>query len=265
MKASLARARDAYFAAMDVLEIHNGLAEIFAVIRDANRYLEEKAPWSLVKSAGGKEQAAAVLFDVAEVLRNAGLLLYPFIPAKAQEIWTRLGIADEMAAADFDATLGWRASWRGLAAEIGELKSLFPRIEKTEKTGTRPILKEAGMKPDEPGAAPAGEAAVVDIAEFKRFDLRVAHVKCASAVPDAKKLLKLYIDIGGEERQIVAGIAEHYKPEDLTGKNIVVIANLKPARIRGIDSNGMLLAATDGGSVIVLVPDKPAAPGSKIS
>ena len=106
---------------------------------------------------------------------------------------------------------------------------------------------------------------LLDITEFKKLDLRVAHVKSATAVPGATKLLKLFIDIGGEERQIVAGIAEHYTPEDLTGKNIIVIANLKPARIRGVDSNGMLLAATDGGKVIVLVPDKPAAPGSKIS
>jgi len=265
MKASLTKARDAYFPAMDTLEIQNGLAEVFAVVRDANRYLEEKAPWALVKSPEGKQQAASVLFDVAEVLRNAAILLFPFMPVKAQEIWTRLGITDEMAAADFDATLGWRASWRGLSSRIGDLKSLFPRIDKTDKTGTHPILKEAGMKPEEPSGTSGGEPALLDITEFKRLDLRVAHVKCASAVPDAKKLLKLFVDIGGEERQIVAGIAEHYKPEDLTGKNIIVIANLKPARIRGIDSNGMLLAATDGDKVIVLVPDRPASPGSKIS
>jgi len=262
LKASLAKARDAYFAAMDALEIHAGLAEVFGVVRDANRYIEEKAPWALVKTAEGKQQAGAVLSDSAEVLRNIALLVFPFMPAKAQEIWAALGIKDQMATADFDASLGWRASWRGLSARIGDLRPLFPRIEKTDQ---HPTAKEAGMKPDESGTTPGGGTPLLDITEFKRLDLRVAHVKCASAVPDAKKLLKLYIDIGGEERQIVAGIAEHYKPEDLTGKNIVVIVNLKPAKIRGIESNGMLLAATDGGKVIVLVPDQPAAPGSKIS
>jgi methionyl-tRNA synthetase len=285
MKASLTRTRDAYYEAMDGLEIHAGLAEVFSVVRDANRYIEEKSPWALVKRPGGKKEAAAVLFDVAEVLRNTAVLLFPFMPGKSQEIWAALGIREEIALADFAATLGWRASWRGLSGKIGDLRSLFPRIE-TEK-GAAPgadsgaagtpsgnqSSREKPMEPENPstpdtGAAPSSsvpESALIDITEFKRLDLRVAHVKSASAVPGAKKLLKLFIDIGGEERQIVAGIAEHYAPEDLTGKSIIVITNLKPATIRGIESRGMLLAASDGSKVIVLTPDRPAGPGSKIS
>ena len=112
--------------------------------------------------------------------------------------------------------------------------------------------------------APRAEE-LLDIEEFRRLDLRVAHVKSAGMVPGAKKLMKLMVDIGGEERQVVAGIAEHYEPEDLTGKNIIVVTNLKPATIRGVESQGMLLAATDGDKVIVLVPDREASPGARIS
>jgi methionyl-tRNA synthetase len=106
---------------------------------------------------------------------------------------------------------------------------------------------------------------LIEFDEFKRLDLRIGRVKSATPVPKTKKLLKLDVDIGDEERQIVAGIAEHYAPEDLTGKSIVVVANLKPAVIRGVESRGMLLAATDGERVIVLTPDGEAAPGAGIS
>jgi methionyl-tRNA synthetase len=161
----------------------------------------------------------------------------------------------------FDEVLVWRDSWQGLSERIGDIAPLFPRIEtdsgQTEQT--QPPGKHARKK------VPAKGADLLGIEDFKRLDLRVAHVKSASMVQGAKKLLKLEVDIGGEERQIVAGIAEHYAPEELTGKNIVVIANLKPAKIRGVESRGMLLAATDGDKVIVLVPDKEASPGSKIS
>jgi methionyl-tRNA synthetase len=178
-----------------------------------------------------------------------------------------------------------------LSSGISDLKPLFPRIE-AEKDETKVDTKDqtkvdtkdqtkdhtkgkaagaaAGARPEGAPMTPDQAATpqpteLLDISEFKRLDLRIAHVKSATTVPGATKLLKLFIDIGGEERQIVAGVAEHYTPEELTGKNIVVITNLKPARIRGVDSNGMLLAASDGGKVIVLVPDRPAAPGSKIS
>ena len=263
MKRSLDEVRETYFKAMDGLEIHNGLSQVFAVVRDANRYVEEKAPWALMKKPEGKQEAAAVLFDVCEVLRNTAVLLFPFMPAKSEEIWSALGIAPGIGSAKFATGLAWRDSWQGLSSKTGELRSLFPRIEAESAKRTEGSSAMIG-RPDEAGT-PSAEGALLDISEFRRLDLRVAHVKSATTVPGATKLLKLFIDIGGEERQIVAGVAEHYTPEELVGKNIIVITNLKPAKIRGIESNGMLLAASDGGRVIVLVPDKPAAPGSKIS
>jgi methionyl-tRNA synthetase len=264
MKASLGKAQAGYFEAMDMLEIHGGLSEVFAMVRDANRYIEDKAPWALMKQPGGKREAAAVLCDVCEVLRTGAVLLFPFMPVKSQEIWAALGIDADIAKTEFSDALGWRDSWQGTSAKIGGLRSLFPRIELDKEPLPGGAPKEAGMKPEETNLQPQG-GELLDIAEFKRLDLRVAHIKSATAIPGAKKLLKLFVDVGGEERQIVAGIAEHYTPEELTGKNIIVVANLKPATIRGVESRGMLLAASDAGKVIVLVPDKPAAPGSKIS
>jgi methionyl-tRNA synthetase len=212
-----------------------------------------------MKKEGGKAEAAAVLFTVAEVLRQTAVLLFPFMPSRAQGIWEALGIEERIADVTYDDVLTWQDSWEGISDRLGDLKPLFPRIE----------LKEESVDTDKPkgkaGEAEAETEDLLDIEEFRRLDLRVAHVKSAGMVPGAKKLMKLMVDLGGEERQIVAGIAGHYEPEDLTGKNIIVVANLKPATIRGVESRGMLLAATDGDKVIVLVPDKEASPGAKIS
>jgi len=259
MKRVCAETMDAYLGFMDGYEIHNGIAEVFKVVRAANRYIEDRAPWALMKKEGGKHEAARVLFTVAEVLRQTAVLLFPFMPSKSQGIWDALGISGEIAATTYDEVLTWRDSWDGLSTRLADLKPLFPRIE----------MKEEAVDTEKPtgkaGEPKAKEQDLVDIEEFKRLDLRVAHVKSAGMVPGAKKLMKLMIDIGGEERQIVAGIAGHYEPEDLTGKNIIVVANLKPATIRGVESRGMLLAATDGDKVIVLVPDRGASPGARIS
>jgi methionyl-tRNA synthetase len=251
-------ARKAYSEVMDRYEIHSGIAEVFKVVRAANRHIEENAPWALMKKAGGKPEAAQVLFTVSEALRSTAVLLFPFMPRKAREIWRILGIDADISTVDLDQALTWQDSWGGISSELGELKPLFPRIEAEAVGG-----EGRGGKPETKLEQEGGE--LLDISEFKKLDLRVAHIKSATLVPGAKKLLKMSVDIGDGERQIVAGIAEHYAPEDLVGKNIVVVANLKPAKIRGVESQGMLLAASDGDNVILLVPDKEAAPGSPIS
>jgi len=249
MRAECEEAQAAYFKAMDAYEIHNGIAEVFRIIRAANRFIEEKAPWALMKQSDGKPRTAAVLFTVCETLRQVAVLLSPFMPGKAQEMWRALGIARNITHGVFDETLRWRDDWSDISTQIGPIRPLFPRIE-----------TEAQRQ-----AAPEPKGNLISIEKFKRMDLRVARVKSASIVPGAKKLLRLEIDLGDEERQIVAGIADHYAPEELTGKKIIVVANLKPARIRGIESRGMLLAATDGDKVILLVPDRDASAGAKIS
>ncbi len=240
-----------YFKAMDAYEIHNGIAEVFKVIRAANRYIEESAPWTLMKTAEGKPKAAGVLFTLCEALRQIALLVFPFMPFKAQQIWDGLGIRRRISDTRFDELAEWHDDWSGISTELGEVKQLFPRIEaeSPKKVSHDEVLSKETLSID----------------EFRRLDLRVARVKSASLIPGAKKLLRLEIDMGGEERQIVAGIAEHYAPESLIGKSIVVVTNLEPAKIRGVESQGMLLAATDGDRVILIVPDKDVSPGSKIS
>ena len=255
LKAECSEAERAYRGAMDGFEIHNGISEVFKTIRAANRYVEERAPWALMKKAEGRDEAGAVLFEVCEVLRHAATLLYPFIPGKSREIYAALGLDERPEGATFDTALRWRESWEGLAEAVSIGKPLFPRIEDRKEEG----------KKEEVEKMPEPREDLINIEEFKKLDIRVARVKSATMVPGAKKLMILFVDIGAEERQIVAGIAEHYAPEDLTGKSIVVIANLEPAKIRGVESRGMLLAATDGDRVILLAPDRDAAPGSKIS
>jgi methionyl-tRNA synthetase len=250
----------AYSEVMDRYEIHGGIAEVFKVVRAANRHIEENAPWALMKKASGKPEAARVLFTVSEALRSTAVLLFPFMPRKAGEIWRILGIDTDISRVDFEQALTWKDSWEGISSELGQLRPLFPRIEAEAEAGGGERL---GEKPQTEPEKEDGE--LLDISEFKKLDLRIAHIKSATLVPGAKKLLKMSVDIGDGERQIVAGIAEHYAPEDLVGKNIVVVANLKPAKIRGVESQGMLLAASDGDNVILLVPDKEAAPGSPIS
>lgn len=270
LREECAGAEALYYSSMDGYEIHNGISEVFKIIRAGNRYIEERAPWSLMKQDGGKEHAGRVLFEVSELLRRAALLLYPFIPAKAQAIWNALGIDARMVDAGFEDGLKWRNSWKGLSEAMRPGEPLFPRIEEKKEgaaeTEERAKTKQkAGKAGDKDDKMPDTDENLISFDEFKKLDLRVAHVKSASMVPGTSKLMKIFIDIGGEERQIVAGIAQHYAPEDLAGKNIVVIANLEPAKIRGVESRGMLLAATDGDSVILLKPDKDAAPGSRVS
>lgn len=253
-----------YAEAMARYEIHNGISEVFKVIRAANRHIEEQAPWSLMKRPEGKPEAAGVLFTLCEVLREAAVLLFPFMPGKAQEIWSTLGIDAKISGTTFEEALGWRDSWEGLSSELGELKPLFPRIE-TEDAEAAPGASGPGKTRQKKAKGEEKEMDVLEFEDFKKMDLRVAHVRSATMVEGADKLLKLEVDIGGEDRQIVAGIAQHYTPEALTGKNIVVVANLRPAKIRGVESRGMLLAADDGeGNVVILSPHKPIGPGAKI-
>jgi methionyl-tRNA synthetase len=240
-----------YRPAMDRYEIHSGIAAVFGVVRAANRFIEDRAPWSLMKKEGGKAEAATVLFTVCEVLRQTAVMLSPFMPAKSQGIWAALGIDAHIDQTTFREALEWRDDWEGMSPGVGDFRALFPRIEPREEEPT--------------GAGESEEDHLIDIDEFRRLDLRIGRVKSASMVPGADKLMKIFVDIGDEERQVVAGIARHYSPEDLTGKSVVLVANLKPARIRGVESRGMILAATDGDRVIALVPDKDAAPGSRIS
>jgi methionyl-tRNA synthetase len=206
-----------------------------------------------------------VLFDVAEAVRIAAILLLPMIPASAAEILRRVGGSADATLAD--------ASWRN-EGERTILKgdALWPRIESTsgakrsnQVSEQQPTPPAAPPPATAPAAAPAAADNRIAIDEFLKIDLRVAKVLAAEKVPNSRKLMKLSIDVGTEQRTLVAGIAEAYEPEQLVGKTVGIVFNLKPAKLMGIESNGMILAASpEGGKPVLVAFDGDIAPGSRI-
>ncbi len=260
-----------YSDAMDHMELNQAIKDVWNLIGRANKYIDETAPWILAKDPAQAERLQAVMYNLAEALRIVAILIAPFVPVTAPKIYEQLGLGKPESFFMADAVWGKLAT--GTKVQKGE--PLFPRIEVTEagetviaatkKTAAKAIKAEApkaeAKKEAKPAAAAAGE---ITIDDFAKIDLRVATVVAAERVPKTDKLIKLQVKIGDEERTIVSGIAQHYEPENLIGKNVIVIANLKPAKLRGIESLGMVLAASDGEGNLVLADAPGIASGSKV-
>ncbi len=260
-----------YSDAMDHMELNQAIKDVWNLIGRANKYIDETAPWILAKDPAQAERLQAVMYNLAEALRIVAILIAPFVPVTAPKIYEQLGLGKPESFFMADAVWGKLAT--GTKVQKGE--PLFPRIEVTEagetviaatkKTAAKAIKAEApkaeAKKEAKPAAAADGE---ITIDDFAKIDLRVATVVAAERVPKTDKLIKLQVKIGDEERTIVSGIAQHYEPENLIGKNVIVIANLKPAKLRGIESRGMVLAASDGEGNLVLADAPGIASGSKV-
>lgn len=260
-----------YSDAMDHMELNQAIKDVWNLIGRANKYIDETAPWILAKDPAQAERLQAVMYNLAEALRIIAILIAPFVPVTAPKIYEQLGLGKPESFFMADAVWGKLAT--GTKVQKGE--PLFPRIEVTEagetviaatkKTAAKAIKAEApkaeAKKEVKSAAAAAGE---ITIDDFAKIDLRVATVVAAERVPKTDKLIKLQVKIGDEERTIVSGIAQHYEPENLIGKNVIVIANLKPAKLRGIESRGMVLAASDGEGNLVLADAPGIASGSKV-
>ena len=260
-----------YSDAMDHMELNQAIKDVWNLIGRANKYIDETAPWILAKDPAQAERLQAVMYNLAEALRIIAILIAPFVPVTAPKIYEQLGLGKPESFFMADAVWGKLAT--GTKVQKGE--PLFPRIEVTEagetviaatkKTAAKAIKAEApkaeAKKEAKPAAAVADE---ITIDDFAKIDLRVATVVAAERVPKTDKLIKLQVKIGDEERTIVSGIAQHYEPENLIGKNVIVIANLKPAKLRGIESRGMVLAASDGEGNLVLADAPGIASGSKV-
>lgn len=260
-----------YSDAMDHMELNQAIKDVWNLIGRANKYIDETAPWILAKDPAQAERLQAVMYNLAEALRIIAILIAPFVPVTAPKIYEQLGLGKPESFFMADAVWGKLAT--GTKVQKGE--PLFPRIEVTEagetviaatkKTAAKAIKAETpkaeAKKEVKPAAAAAGE---ITIDDFAKIDLRVATVVAAERVPKTDKLIKLQVKIGNEERTIVSGIAQHYEPENLIGKNVIVIANLKPAKLRGIESRGMVLAASDGEGNLVLADAPGIASGSKV-
>jgi methionyl-tRNA synthetase len=242
----------AYEEAMEKLELNEALKNVWALIGRSNKYIDETAPWALSKDPAQAGRLDAVLYHLAETLRVVGLLVAPFLPFTSPKIFRQLGLA---VPAQF--LLADARAWGGIAegTRIGKGAPIFPRIEpETEKTA--PL-------PDKPGN-PAAAAAEISIEDFARIDLRVARVLAAEKIAKADKLLQLTLDTGGETRTVISGIALHYKPEELVDKQVIVVANLKPAKLRGIESKGMILAASDEEGHLLVIEAPGMKAGSKV-
>ena len=253
---------------MDHMELNQAIKDVWALIGRANKYIDETAPWILAKDPAQAERLQAVMYNLAEALRIVAILIAPFVPVTAPKIYEQLGLGKPESFLLADAEWGKLAT--GTKVQKGD--PLFPRIEVTEdgdtviaatkKTAAKPAKAEA-PKAEVKKAAPAA-ADEITIEDFAKLDLRVATIVAAERVPKTDKLLKIQVKIGDEERTIVSGIAQHYEPEALIGRNVIVIANLKPAKLRGIESRGMVLAASDGEGNLVLADVPGIASGSKV-
>ena len=234
--------------AVEVFAFHRALEAIWDLLNACNKYLDDQKPWELAKR--DRDALQRVLGHVCEALRLTGLFLFPFLPATAEKMWAQLGMAGPPA----DARLAEVGRWgAGAPRPMRRGEALFPRVEFS--------LEEATPM------APAGTDAAgeITIEEFRRLDLRVAEIREARAVRGSKKLVELKVATGSEERTIVAGILLDCPPADLVGKQIVIVANLKPTQLMGVESRGMLLAVNEpGGRIILVTPEKPAAPGSQV-
>ena len=236
----------------ETFQISAALQGTWDLVRSVNQYIVKREPWALAKRPDARGLLDATLYRAADALRVTAALIDPVMPQAAERIRGMLGISQE--------------SWAGLrpgtlpsGTRLGETTPLFPRIEKTVEE-----LRGMTSQPDAASPAPQEDKRIT-IDEFMKVELRVAKVLEAEAVPKSKKLLKLKVDTGADQRTIVAGIAEAYQPDQLVGRTIVIVANLQPAKLMGVESNGMVLAASpEGGLPMLVAVDPSIPPGARV-
>ncbi len=249
---------------MDKTQINNALAEIFKVVSRANKYIDETTPWVLGKDESKKARLATVLYNLLETIRIVSTLLSNFMPTTMPKVWEQIG------AAEGDITYENAGKFGVLPADVtvhrGEI--IFPRIDVDKEIEELNKIIGSNAEPEEKandGFEPAPVADEITIDDFAKVDLRVALVKDCEKVKKSKKLLCLQLDDGFGGRQVVSGIAAWYKPEDLIGKKVVIVANLKPVKLCGVESNGMICAAdTPDGAASVIFPDQDLPCGAKL-
>lgn len=244
--------------AIEDLRIPEALEDIFHLIGRANKYIDETTPWILAKDEEKKERLGTVLYNLAESLRFSSVLLSAFLPDTSAKINVQINTkANEWDTLEsFDGTI--------VGTEVKKGEALFPRIDVEKKLAELEALKEAEVEAAKPyEMQPIKEE--ITIEDFEKIDLRVVKVLACEPIKKAKKLLKLTVDLNGEQRQVVSGIATYYKPEDLVGKYVVLVANLKPVTLRGELSQGMILAAaTDDDSLLTVVNPGELPTGSQV-
>jgi len=245
LKGAFEKARADVDTAMREFAFQRALAAIWEFVGAVNRYIDTTAPWARPASHIARGQRLSALYNAAQALWCLGVLLEPFLPEAARKIRQALGAGGVPTLRD--------AEWGRLApgASVQKVSGLFPRV--VDRKAAAPVPGVAGA---------AGSRISLD--DFGKVELRVAEVVAAEPVPKSKKLLKLTVSLGAEQRTLVAGIAEHYAPADLVGKKVVVVANLEPATLMGVESNGMVLAGSADGKLAILTLDRDLPPGAKV-
>ena len=256
LKAAVREGIDASVRLMGEYHVADSLEAIFTMLRRANKYIDETMPWALAKNEADRPRLATVIYNLLEVIRVGAVLLAPYIPATADAVFSQLA-TDKT---EFSTVSEFGALESG--KPLGEAFTLFARIDEKK------FLEEMEAKrlAAEAAAAPIPEPeheAEIGIESFGAVELRVAEILECEPVPKAKKLLKLQVDLGYEKRQIVSGIAKFYKPEELIGKKVIIVCNLKPAKLCGVDSYGMLLASGEEDVKVVFL-DKSVKNGERV-
>ena len=258
---------------LDKLQFSTALTEIWKTVSRTNKYIDETTPWILAKDESNRGRLAAVLYNLAESLRVISVLIQPFMPETPEKIFSQLGIANDFLL--WESTKSWGGYPEGTSVCKGEV--IFPRIDiKKELEELEEMAKITEIKVKEISASKKDTNSIdkgidtsvgiddISIEEFSKIDLRVAKVLEAERVEGSDKLLKLKLDIGEDIRQVVSGIAMHYTPEDIIGKYVILVANLKPVKLRGIESQGMILAASNDKSLVLATLDGLIECGAKI-
>ena len=238
------------------MEFARGLESIWAVVSAADRYLTKEQPWALGDSEADTQRKATILSTTAELLRIVSALAHPVLPESTARIWMLLGQPGSVSAVELD---GLRWGQLASGVQLGKAQTLFPRVEKSEAIERIESMANEELNPTAPTPAPvttltSGSAAAAapsaseksGIEDFAKVEMRVGQIKTAERIVGADKLLKLTVDIGTEIRQICAGIAQFYEPDSLIGRKVAVVTNLAPRKLRGVESNGMIIAASIG-------------------
>ena len=264
----------------DTLQFSQALQHIERLVSQVDAYLVQKKPWVLAKDESQRELLTDVLYDAAEALRIIAVLAHPVIPSATAGIWKQLGLPGTPADQRLD-QLTWGQLKTG--ALVGSIKAVFPRIDHQEAVERMEAMEKDAQNAPSPvttpapastpvagsGAAAAPQAAPekIGIEDFAKVEMRVGQIKTAERIVGADKLLKLTVDIGTEIRQICAGIAQYYEPEKLIGRKVAVVVNLAPRKLRGVESNGMIVAATvgpEGRPVLAGFPDEDVEIGARL-
>ena len=266
LKAHAEDVRAKYEESMEKMQFSVVLAELWSLISRTNKYIDETSPWVLAKDEADKPKLAAVMANLAESLRYIAVMLQPFMTTAPKQIAEQLGLGDGLLAWDTISTFGnvipanTKVVEKGvpifprLDAEV-EIEYIREQMQTSVKTPQEETKKEESVTPEVPE---------ITIDDFMKVDLRVATVTACEPVPKANKLLKLQVDLGYEQRQVVSGIAEHYKPEALIGQKVIVVANLKPVKLRGELSQGMILAGSHEGVLTLATVDPKLENGAKV-